>query len=344
MRPGMVVGVDLGGTKVLAAVVDDAGRVLAEAREATAADDGVAAVITRIANLVNLVIERAGGSREEISALTIGVPGSVSDAEGLVEMAPNLGWHNVALGRELERALGIKVFLDNDVRLAVLGEQAYGVGRGTHSMVGVYVGTGIGGGVVIGGELLRGGRGAAGEVGHMILKPNGPRCPCGQRGCAEALASRTAMERDVRKLIRKGKKSRVLKLISKQGRTRLTSSLIVRALKQKDPVMTKVMRRAQDYLGLLVANLVNALDPEVVVIGGGIAERMGEEFVAPIREAAGPLFFLQRHRENVRIVPTELKERAAPLGAALVARHRLAATSSGRSEISPLTLHPGGNG
>jgi glucokinase len=230
----------------------------------------------------------------------------------------------VPLGRLLSNAIGgARVFLDNDVRVAVLGEYAYGVGRGTQTMVGVFVGTGIGGGVVVNGQLHLGRRGAAGEIGHMTLKPGGPRCPCGKRGCAEALASRTSIERDVRELIERGEKSMVLKLMKKEGRPRLTSSVVARALAEGDPVMLDVFARAQRYIGLLVANVVNTLDPEVVVIGGGLAERLGEEMVEPIRKTAYKHFLLQRDREQVRVVATELKDRAAPMGAAFVARQRL---------------------
>jgi glucokinase len=157
----------------------------------------------------------------------------------------------------------------------------------------------------------------------MIVKPKGPRCPCGKRGCVEALASRTSMERDVRDLIKEGAKSKVLKIMKKGGRVRLTSSVIAKALEADDPVMVEVMRRAQHHIGVAVSNVVNLLDPEVVVIGGGIAERLGEAFVAPIREVAYERLLVQRDRDKVRILPTALKENAAPMGAAWVARRRL---------------------
>ena len=261
----------------------------------------------------------------ELRGVCIGVPGGVDDAAGMVDKAPNLKWEKVPLAHLLSTALGgARVFLDNDVRVAVTGEHAYGCGKGTRTMVGIFVGTGIGGGLVIDGRLHQGMRGVAGELGHMILKPKGPRCPCGKRGCAEALASRTSMERDVRQLIADGHKSCVLKIMKKEGRDRLTSSVIAKALDKEDPVMLKVMRRAQHHVGVLVSNVVNLVDPEVVVIGGGIAERLGEAFVAPIRETAYERLLVQRDREQVRILPTQLKENAAPMGAAFVARQRLA--------------------
>jgi glucokinase len=231
--------------------------------------------------------------------------------------------------------LGVPVFLDNDVRVAVIGEHAYGVGKGARTMIGIFVGTGIGGGVIIGGHTHHGGRGVAGEIGHMTLLPHGPRCGCGRRGCVEALASRTAMDRDVKQLIKKGWKSKVEKLMRKEGRDVLTSSVIERALDLDDEAMHKVVKDAQYYLGLTTASLANVLDPEVIVIGGGIAERLGERFVAPIREHAYKHLLVQRDREHVRIVATELKDRAAPLGAAHIARQRLA----GQLDSAPGARH-----
>jgi glucokinase len=229
----------------------------------------------------------------------------------------------VPLGEKLGKLLRVPVFAENDVNVGVVGEHALGAGKGTHDMMGIFVGTGIGGGIILNDRLYVGMRGAAAEVGHMILQVDGPLCGCGNHGCIEALASRTAMERDVRAAIRAGEKSEVLKLMEERGKERMTSSIIQRALKRKDPVMGKVMKRAQYYLGLSVASVVNLLDPECVVIGGGIVERLGDEFVAPIRKTAY-LNFLRRHdAERVKIVPGALQDNAGALGAVVLARQRL---------------------
>jgi glucokinase len=320
----LVIGFDLGGTKMHAAVVDAEGHILHAERQKTLADDGAAAVIDRIIGVCVRLQQELGTRAGQLRALCIGVPGGVDDARGIVDKAPNLGWEGVALAEPLERALGLRVFLDNDVRVATRGEHAYGVGRSARTLVGIFVGTGIGGGVIVEGHIHHGGRGVAGELGHMTLEPHGPRCGCGKRGCVEALASRTAMERQVRRLVDKGWDSRVPKLMKKEGRGVLTSGVIEKALALDDEVMQKVIKDAQYYLGLLAGNVGNLLDPEVIVIGGGVAERLGETFVAPIRAHAYKHLLVQRDRERVRIVATELKELAAPLGAAFVARERLA--------------------
>jgi glucokinase len=218
---------------------------------------------------------------------------------------------------------GARVILGNDVNLAILGEHVYGAGRGLRSMVGIYVGTGIGGGLILDGQLYGGAHGAAGEVGHTILERKGPRCSCGRRGCVEALASRTAMERDVRALIAAGERSEVLKLMKKRHATRMTSSIVERALRDGDKVMRRVFRRAQKYVGLLCASLVNTLDPQLVLIGGGLAERLGDDLVARIRDVAYDHVYRQGADDRVQIVPTQLKANAAPLGGAWLARQRL---------------------
>jgi glucokinase len=320
----ITVGFDLGGTKMHAAAIDTSGNVLYSERQKTEADSGADAVIDRMVGLVARVRQELGARSGDVTGLCVGVPGAVDTERGVVDKAPNLGWQNVPLGARLSSALGVPVFLDNDVRVAVIGEHAYGVGKGARTMIGIFVGTGIGGGIIVGNHTHHGGRGVAGEIGHMTLVPHGPRCSCGRRGCVEALASRTAMERDVRKLIKQGWDSKVLKLMRKEGRDELTSSVIERALDDDDDVMRKVIKDAQYYLGLTVASLANVLDPEVIVIGGGVTERLGERFVAPIREHAYKHLLVQRDREKVQIVATELKDRAAPLGAAHIARERLA--------------------
>jgi glucokinase len=319
----MIIGVDLGGTKMLAGAVDEAGRVSQLERELTSAEEGQDAVIARLAGLC----ERVRGKLPPgtaVEAVSIGVPGGVDIERGVVDKAPNLRWEGVPLAKRLGERLSLKVFLDNDVRVAVLGEHAYGVGRGAHSMIGVWVGTGIGGGIVIDGRLHQGARGVAGEIGHSIVEPDGPRCHCGNRGCIEALASRTSIERELRREVKRGVRSRALERMKKKGRRQLSSGIIEWLLERDDPAMRKVMKRAQRSLGIFTANLINALDPEVVVFGGGIAERMGERFVAPIRDHAMGYLLSKRDLERVRVVPTGLGESAPVAGAAFLARQRLA--------------------
>jgi glucokinase len=321
----LVAGVDLGGTKIQAAIVDRDGQIKASNRCKTLAEEGPDAVIARIVELVGNLCQEAGMQTKQLQAIAVGVPGGVDDATGVVDKAPNLGWVKVPLARRLTDGLGVsRVVLDNDVRVAVLGEWAYGAGKGTRNFVGMFIGTGIGGGLIIDGKLHTGSRGVAGELGHMVIEPGGPRCSCGRRGCIEALASRTAMERELRERSKHGDKSKALRIMKKEDRPRLTSSVVERALDDKDELMMEVLAETQRHLGTHLGNLINLLDPEAVVIGGGIAERLGDRFVEPIREQAYKQLLVPRDRESIRIAATPLKESAAPLGAAFLAFQKLA--------------------
>jgi len=323
-RAEIIVGVDMGGTSLRAVVVNHESKILAVEKNPTPVGKKPDALIEDIAAQVIDAMEAARLKRADLRAVSVGAPGAVNAEKGLVYEAPNLGWKDVPLGPKLTNLLGCPVMVENDVNVGTVGEFALGAGQGAQELVGIFVGTGIGGGIISGGELYEGVRGAAGEVGHMVLEVDGPRCGCGKRGCAEALASRTAMEREVRAAIKNGAKSCVLDLMKERSKERMTSSIIVRALKKKDRVMREVLRRTEYYLGILVANVVNVLDPECVVIGGGIAERLQEDFVGPIRETAREYFLCQRDASRIKIVPAKLGDNAGALGAVVLARRRLA--------------------
>lgn len=319
-----VVGMDLGGTKILAAIVDSRGRILAEAKQRTQASQGTEAVIERMVETVSQAAKAAGLNRGDMLAVGVGVPAPADPESGTVYHPPNLpGWEEVPLGPKLSRALGLPVCVENDVNLGTLGEHALGAGRGTQDMVGVFVGTGVGGGLILDGKLRTGFRNATAEVGHMIVLADGPVCGCGKRGCLEAVASRTAIARDIRAGLAAGRESLLPKL-TKGRATRLTSGVLAKALHQGDPLVTEVLARAQWYLGLLTASIVNFIDPEMVVFGGGVVEALGDEFLAPIRVTARQYYIRQDGAERVRIVPAELGDHAGVLGAAVLARQRAA--------------------
>ena len=319
----LIVGVDMGGTSLRALVVDGRNRILAVEKTPTRRDKKTGELISDIAALVEDAVDSARRKWAHVRAVSFGAPGAVDPERGIVHRAPNLGWTNVALGPRLREFLGVPILVENDVNVGVIGEHALGAAKGAQDVVGVFVGTGIGGGIICRGKLYEGGRGAAGEVGHIVIQVDGPMCGCGKRGCAEALASRTAMEREVRAALRKGRKSIISKIMKKRHKNRMTSSVIQAALKKNDPLMREVLKHAQRYLGILVANIVNTLDPQVVVIGGGIAERLQEDFVGPIRTTAYKYFLQSRDAERVKIVPGVLGDNAGALGAVVLARQRL---------------------
>lgn len=318
-----IVGVDMGGTSVKALVVDGENAILSVEKMPTERNQRPRGLIADIATLVEKAARKAGLKRSDLRAVSIGAPGPTDPYRGIVRDAPNLGWKNVPLGRDLRALLRVPVLVDNDVNVGVVGEHALGAGERADEMTGIFVGTGIGGGIISHGKLVEGATGAAGEVGHTIILVNGPVCGCGHRGCAEALASRTAMERDVRAAIRSGRKSVVTGLLKARQKDRMTSSIIQAALKANDPVMREVLAKAQFYLGILVANVVNLLDPKLVVIGGGLVARMGEAYVAPVRRTAHKYFIRQEDTHRIKIVPGTLGDNAGALGAVVLARLRL---------------------
>jgi glucokinase len=318
----LIIGVDLGGTNIEAAAVRG-GTVLASKKKKTKADRGAEVVIDRIETTVRKMMDKMDATPSDFEALCIGAPGAVDPETGVVREAPNLNWKNVALGEQLRERFDLLVMVDNDVNIGVMGEHAYGAGKGARHMVGIFVGTGIGGGLVIDGKPHYGGRGAAGEIGHIVVEPHGRRCGCGRQGCVEAYASKTAMEAMIREEIEKGRESVVLDVMEEKGKERLTSSVIGGSLEENDALMEEALQTAQYYLGLLTADLVNTLDPEVVVFGGGVVEELGAPFVEPVAQTARQHYLQRKGAEQIRVVPAALGDDAGPVGAAEVARRRL---------------------
>jgi glucokinase len=314
-------GVDLGGTSFIAVLSDRKGKVLGSSDCATIPGAKAEDTMQAIADHVRLAAKDAGVKIRKVKALGIGAPGAVDVKTGLVVKAPNLGWTNVPLAATLKKELGPDVVLGNDVQVAIIGEHAYGAAKGTDRAVGIWVGTGIGGGLINNGELDRGFRGAAGEIGHMFIKEDGPQCGCGRIGCVEALASRTAMEREMRALAKKSKGECVsLNIMKERNKERMTSSIIQRGLKADCAVMKEVVAKAQYYLGLLAGNLVNMYDPEMIVIGGGVAQRLKDDFVGPIAETARARFLRPDPNKTIRIEAATLGDYSGALGASALAR------------------------
>lgn len=321
-----VIGIDLGGTKILAAVVNDAGEITAEAKLKTKAKEGPEAVIERIASTARQAVDKARIGWEQVAGVGIGAPGPVDPDRGTVYQPPNLeGWDQIALGPLLSKALDVPVCLENDVNLGTLGEFSLGAGRGTQDMVGIFVGTGVGGGLILDGKLRSGFRHAAGEVGHMIVAADGPVCGCGKRGCLESVASRTAIVRDIRSGLAAGRESLVPKLTTGR-RPRLTSGILAKAYRRGDPLVCEILSRVQWYLGLLTASIVNLVDPEMIVFGGGVVEALEDEFLAPIRVTARQYYIQQAAADQIQIVPARLGDYAGVLGAAVMARQKCCTT------------------
>ncbi len=314
---GVYGGIDLGGTKIEAIVTDGAHRVLGSARHPTPTSGGPADVTHAMAGAITEAARAAGVEPAQLRGVGVGSPGTIDSAGGTVSHADNLpGWlASFPLGPTLERELGTRVVIGNDVAVATNAEFELGAGRPYDSLLGVFWGTGIGGGLILGGRPWRG-RGAAGEIGHTVIREGGRRCPCGRRGCLEAYAGRAAMEARARRLHARGAKTKLFELAAEHERDRLTSGIWQRALEHHDKLAVKLIDRAVLALGAGIASAVNLLDVQAVIIGGGLGVRFGEPYRARIVAAMLPHLFNDTRPPAVHVAA--LGDLGGALGATLL--------------------------
>lgn len=312
-------GVDLGGTKIQAVVVDDAHAVRGQARKPTPTSGGPETVAEQIVETLSEAAAAADVEPSALAGIGVGSPGAVDGRAGTVAHARNLpGWDGVfALAPVLSAALGPPAYLANDVDVALDAEVALGAARPYSSILGVWWGTGVGGGIILDGKRWDG-RGAAGEIGHTVVRLHGARCGCGRRGCVEAYAGRAAMEARARRLAARGKKTRLFEIMEERGRTRLASGVWAQALEEEDELAVTLLERAVAALGTGIASAVNLLDVEAVVIGGGLGTRLGQPYADHLAAAMSPHLF---RPENPPAVHTAaLGDLGGAIGAALLVR------------------------
>src|SRR5882672_7354684 len=317
-----VVGVDLGGTKILAGIFNNSLESIGVAKVSTKSQRGVESVVTRIERCVRDAVDEADLNMKQITGVGIGAPGAVEFSSGTVIFAPNMeGWKDVALKKELEKQLGIPVFVENDGDIAVLGVHVAELKSKPKHVIGIFVGTGIGGGLIINGELYSGFNHTAGEIGHMVIDVNGPKCGCGSRGCFEAVASRTAIFQRIKEGIKEGEKTLLTDMLG-DGLEALRSGDLRKAIRRGDKFVAKVIEQAAEYIGIGVANLINILGPEVVVLGGGVMEALADEMTATILKTAKD-HAMPGTMKNVEIITSKLGDNAGITGAAVLARREV---------------------
>ncbi len=315
----MVVGVDLGGTKILAGVFNHSFESVGLAKLSTKSQRGVDKVIERIARCVQDAVDEADLSLKQVAGVGIGAPGAVDFDAGTVIFAPNLeGWKDIPLKKELEKQLGVPVFVENDCNIAALGVYVSELKSKPHSMVGIFVGTGIGGGLILDGELYSGFGHTAGEVGHMVLEISGPKCGCGNKGCFEALASRTAIFQQIKAGIKDGEKTMLTEMLGDDLED-LRSGDLRKAIRRGDKFVDRVVEGAAEYIGIATANLINILNPEVLVLGGGVIEALADEMMSVIIETAKD-YAMPGAMKGVEIIASKLGDNAGITGAAVLAR------------------------
>ena len=318
----LYVGVDVGGTNIVAALAEGCGRIVARQKEPTPArDEPPEVVIATIAAAIEAAMAEGGAAVGDVAAIGLSIPGVVDPEAGRIVITPNMGLSGVEIVPRLRGRIDLPVAFGNDVNLGTLGEKWLGSARSADSAVGVFVGTGIGGGVILDGRLVRGARQSGGEVGHMVMQVGGPVCGCGNRGCFEALASRTAIERDIRAAVEGGAKS-IVRDLQGGGGGPIRSKVLRKALAAKDEVVVEVVRRAAQVIGLACLTIRHLLDPEIIVLGGGVMEACGD-FIMPIVQEVVASDGLIGAREVGGVVQSSLADDAVPLGAVALARQLL---------------------
>ena len=310
-----VLAIDLGGTKIISALVSPDGQLLAKERSLTLADEGQASVINRLLLAIDHLLKLKNIDSSQLDSISIAAAGGIDIKKGLVTSSPHLpGWHNVPLRDIVRDKYQVGTFLLNDASAAALGEHRFGAGRGVDNLVLLSIGTGIGGGIIIDGRLYHGPSGSAGEFGHTTIDINGPKCACGNVGCLETLVSGTAMARETKRRIAQGERSSLVEMVGGKIEE-ITAEEIDAAARGGDSLALDIITEAANYLGVGLVNLVNIFNPEMIIIGGAVA-KLGDLLLDParrlVKERAFPI-----SAQAVRIVPAQLGDEAGLRGAAV---------------------------
>lgn len=317
MSDAPVIAIDLGGTKIRAVVVDGAGEIVGEDVRPTEGDKGQSVVIGRMVDSARAAVEASGVPFASLAAVGVTAPGTIDFERGIIYQAPNLkGWDAVPLAERLRERLGLPTILENDANAAAYGEWHHGAGQGTRHMIYLTISTGIGGGLILNGQLYRGTDGTAGELGHVTVDDNGPLHNCGTYGCLEVMASGTAIARMAHAAVAAGRSDVLAKAAAASGE--LTAHEVDQAAETGDPVAREILARAAHYLGVGLANYVNIFNPRAIVLGGGVT-RIGARILDPAFALAKQRAF-RLPAGSVRFEQAALEGRAEVLGVAALAR------------------------
>jgi glucokinase len=313
-----LLGVDLGGTKILCGAFSEKLECLGRSKKSTKAQRGAESVVDRVAACVLEAIDECDLQVKQARGLGIGAPGACDPDSGTVIFAPNLGWKNFPLKKELEKRLNLPVFIENDCNLQTLGVYAKELQSKPKSLVGIFLGTGIGAGIIFEGKPFSGFNRTAGEIGHMVLQVGGPKCACGNKGCFEALASRSAIFKSIEAAVKDGQKTALTDLLGPQLED-MRSGDLRKAIKRGDKLVERIVEEAAEYTGIAVANVINLLNPEVVVIGGGLMDALEDDMMAIIIETAHD-YAMNGTDHGIEILPSKLGDDAGITGGAVLTK------------------------
>jgi len=310
----------MGGTKILAAVINSKQGIVARAKMATKSNSSEKEYIDELTAITHQVISDSGLNESRIKAVCIGIPGSVNPYTGRIGLAPNLGLKNFFIKKKLQKMIPFPILIENDVNIGALGIKNFGVGKNSRNMLMMFIGTGIGGALIFDGKIYRGTNFMAGEIGHMIVQENGPVCGCGKKGCFEAFASRTAIVRNILADKRTKKKSIIGKLVPSGEKIR--SKSLAEAVRKKDKVVLEHLKNACDIIGVVSANLSNALNVDEIVYGGGLIEALGDAML-PMIKASYYKHVLKDAAVGTKLVESKLGDDAAIYGGIALAEEFL---------------------
>lgn len=309
------IGIDLGGTKILIGLVEkESGKVVSHIKKKTKKEKGPENIVRKMVEGVGELLEESGKSFTEINSIGIGSAGQIDRNNGIIIGAPNLDCYNLNLKEILQDKFNIPVFVGNDVEVATIGEQKFGAGKGCADFVCVFVGTGIGSAIVKNGHIIYGATGTAGELGHIIVDLNGRPCACGAHGCLEAYASRSAIETRIEGALKKGRKSCISEYLE-EGKA-ITSSMIRKSIEREDELVTQCLSEASEYLSGGLASVINLINPELIILGGGLIEAVDYFYKQTIKKAKSKS--LPVPAEKIRFSKTILGDYSGVIGAALL--------------------------
>jgi len=311
MQRDSIISIDMGGTKVLGCVVNTKEGIISRVKKPTDPTASRKEYALQLVEVVNELIEETNISKKKIKAVCLGVPGTVNPVTGVIGIAPNLGLKNFNIKKMLEAEIPFRVLIENDVNLGALGIKNFGVGKKASNLLAVFVGTGIGGGLIIENKLYRGSNFGAGEIGHMLVEKNGPKCGCGRKGCFEAIASRTAIVNKIIKDIKSGKISKLSKLV-KSGE-RIRSKSLASAVKSGDKVVRKRIKEGCDVIGGVLASISNLLNLDMIVLGGGMIEAV-DFYMMPLIKKSFSEHVMNDSAKGLKIVASKLGDDAAIFG------------------------------
>lgn len=321
MPEKFIISVDMGGTKILASVINSKKGIIARSKMPTNIEAGAKSYVKDIASIVSRVVQLSKIKKSSIAAVCLGVPGSVNPITGVIGLAPNLGLKNFKMRERLEKLIPYPILMENDVNLGALGIKNFGVGKKSKNLLAVFVGTGIGGGIIIDGKIYRGHNFVAGEIGHMMVQKNGPKCGCGKKGCFEALASRTAIVNNIINDVKKLKKKSVLADLIKSNE-RIKSGALKNAIAKKDKVVISRINEACEIIGDVLGSVSNLMNFDTIVLGGGVIEALENYMMPRIRKEFNN-HVLDAAAKGVKIVASKLGDDAAIYGGLALAEEFL---------------------